>query len=94
MNVAADDERCGHAHQAVLEHTLKGVSIPFFRLFYQLESLKSGMHHPDGILWIRQPGVAPRLIPDKVSLKNVAPTILSMFQVPRPPAMTGVPLNI
>jgi hypothetical protein len=36
-------------HEVLLEGQ-NGKSIPFFRLFYQVESLKSGMHHPDGIL--------------------------------------------
>ena len=33
----------------LLEGGPNGSSTPFFRLFYQVESLKSGMHHPDGI---------------------------------------------
>ena len=27
----------------------------FFELFYQMDDLKSGMHDPDGMLWIRMP---------------------------------------
>lgn len=77
---------------AELLHTALERRIPFFRLFYQVESLKSGMHHPDGILWIREPGVAPRRVPERVSLLRVAPTILGMFGIPAPDAMTGAPL--
>lgn len=77
---------------AVLEHTALNKSIPFFRLFYQVESLKSGMHHPDGILWIREPGVKPRPTPERVSLLRLAPTILRMFGMPVPREMTGKPL--
>ncbi len=77
---------------AVLEHTALGKQIPFFRLFYQVESLKSGMHHPDGILWVREPGVKPQATPQRVPLLSVAPTVLRMFGVQPPPEMTGRPL--
>lgn len=74
---------------AVLEHTEAGTSIPFFRLFYQVESLKSGMHHPDGILWIREPGTASRSEPKRVPLVSVAPTVLSMFGLEPSTEMKG-----
>ena len=47
---------------------------PFHDLFYQAEGLKSGMHHPDGILWIGRPGSSHMVHRDKVPLRNVAPT--------------------
>jgi Type I phosphodiesterase / nucleotide pyrophosphatase len=76
-------------HDAVLEGGPDGKSIPFFRLFYQVESLKSGMHHPDGILWMRIPGVRPNVAREKVSLRDLPPTILSMFGIEKPSYMTG-----
>ena len=76
-------------HEVVLEGGPGETSIPFFRLFYQVESLKSGMHHPDGILWMRIPGRAPTVYREKVSLRDVAPTILSMFGIEKPDYMTG-----
>lgn len=81
-------------HDAVLEGGSNGKSIPFFRLFYQVESLKSGMHHPDGILWMRVPGIEPGVAAEKVSLRDVAPTILSMFGIEKPPYMTGRVLSL
>jgi hypothetical protein len=66
-----------------------GASIGFYRLFYQVESLKSGMHHPDGILWIRLPGVPHKVFADKVSLRDFAPTILAMFGIEKPDYMGG-----
>jgi hypothetical protein len=71
-----------------------GKSIPFFRLFYQVESMKSGMHHPDGILWMRIPGVVPTIHPEKVSLRDVPPTLLSMFGIAKPEYMTGRVLSL
>jgi Type I phosphodiesterase / nucleotide pyrophosphatase len=74
---------------AMLEGGANGASIGFFRIFYQVESLKSGMHHPDGILWMRMPGVAPRVHRDKVSIRDIAPTLLSLFGIDRPSYMRG-----
>jgi hypothetical protein len=62
---------------------------PFFDLFYQVDTVKSGMHHPDGMLWIRAPQCGRRVHTDKVSLLSIAPTILSMFSLPRPSYMRG-----
>ena len=76
-------------HDTVLQDGANGKSTPFFRLFYQVESLKSGMHHPDGILWMRIPGQRPSVSLEKVSLLDVAPTILSMFGIDKPPYMSG-----
>jgi hypothetical protein len=81
-------------HDAVLEGGRNGKSIPFFRLFYQVESLKSGMHHPDGILWIRMPGVRPEVSREKISLRDLPPTVLSMFGIEKPAYMTGTILQL
>lgn len=64
-------------------------SIPFFDLFYRVEGLKSGMHHPDGMLWIRTPARRHHLDPVKVPLISVAPTLLEMLGVPKPSYMKG-----
>jgi len=81
-------------HDVVLEGGAGGKSVPFFRLFYQVESLKSGMHHPDGILWMRIPGSRSRVQREKVSLRDVAPTLLSMFGVEPPDYMMGKILSV
>lgn len=56
----------------------------FFELFYRVEVIKSGMHHPDGFLWIRTPERLHQVYQGKVPLRSVAPTILAMFGVARP----------
>lgn len=71
-----------------------GSSIGFFRLFYQVESLKSGMHHPDGILWMRVPGMAPKVYKERVSLRDFAPTVLAMFGIEKPSYMSGKVLPV
>src|SRR5207237_8595549 len=57
----------------------KNSRIRFFYVFYLMEALKSGCHHPDGILWIHQPNTSPQCHEDKVSLRAVAPTILRLL---------------
>jgi len=81
-------------HDAMLDGGPGATSTPFFRLFYQVESLKSGMHHPDGILWLGVPGGRPAVHKDKVSLRDVPATLLSMFGIEKPSYMTGKVLPV
>jgi len=64
-------------------------SIRFLDMFYQADSTKSGMHHPDGLLWISDPNRNQSVHQEKVSLRSVAPTILKILGVPRPNHMQG-----
>ena len=61
-----------------------GAPARFLDMFFELEDVKSGMHHPDGILWIRLPGVAAREHAGKVPLAQVAPTLLHLLSLPAP----------
>ena len=65
----------------------KGEEMPFGKLFYQASGLKSGMHHPDGIFWIRDSTKKPRTAPQRISLRQVAPTLLAHFGVAKPAYM-------
>ena len=60
---------------------------PFFELFYQVDGVKSGMHHPDGMLWIRTPARRHAVHAQHVPLATVAPTLLERCGVPRPSYM-------
>jgi hypothetical protein len=51
----------------------------FFELFYEMEGIKSGRHHPDGCLWIRNGH--HRIAADKVSILDILPTILDFFDI-------------
>ncbi|MEE4450438.1 hypothetical protein [Novosphingobium resinovorum] len=53
----------------------------FLDLFYPLEALRSGRHHPDGAFWIKGPGIAARRLPGRVSLRAVAPTLADLAGV-------------
>lgn len=48
----------------------------FFDLFYQIEAIKSGMHHRDGMLWIRTPERQAKTNPGKLPLTSVLPLLL------------------
>lgn len=73
---------------AVITRADGGVA-DFFGVFYQVEGLKSGMHHPDGILWIRIPGELPDTRATRASLRDIAPTVLGLLGVDAPAEMTG-----
>jgi len=60
----------------------KGESRDFSDLFYLIDATKSGCHHPDGILWFKTGGAKRH--PDRVSILNVLPTLLDIFDVPVP----------
>jgi hypothetical protein len=87
---------CGiHEHlDKDAELTVKGTSIqaPFFRYFYKPEGTKSGMHHPDGVFWVRRPDRRHRVVDGKVSLRNIAPTLLDLCGLDAPEWMTGTSL--
>lgn len=72
---------------AILSVHEDGVSAPFFDYFYQVDGIKSGMHHADGMLWIRQPDRKHHFHPEKIPLTAVAPMILDMFSVAKPKFM-------
>jgi len=54
----------------------------FYDLFYEApKTIKSGMHHPDGMLWIKSAEISPELISEKIALRAVAPMILKLFDI-------------
>jgi hypothetical protein len=66
----------------------------FETLFYEVDTTKSGMHHRDGMLWIRPPkGIRGRAAPGHVPLESFAPTMLSMLGVRPAPTMKGAVLT-
>ncbi len=55
--------------------------VPFFEWLYQAEGMKSGMHHPDGMFWIRRPDRKAFAYPGKVPLRACAATILKQLEI-------------
>jgi hypothetical protein len=77
---------------AVLHLEGNGSEIPFFDLFYQIDLIKSGMHHPEGMLWIRTPDRRHSEYSEKVPLVRIAPTIMGLYGIDPPPYMKAQPL--
>lgn len=61
--------------------------IRFGELFYRIDAIKSGRHHPDGCLWI-QTG-RHRVHEAKPSILDVLPTQLGILGVPTPAGVVG-----
>jgi hypothetical protein len=54
----------------------------FTDLFYQIEAIKSGMHHRDGLLWIRTPERRAQQHPQKLPLTAVKSELLKSMGLP------------
>jgi hypothetical protein len=65
-----------------------GAKRRFGDLFYMIHSARSGRHHGDGILWIRSDG-KHEVHEEKVSLTQIAPTVMKHFGVEPPSHMRG-----
>jgi len=68
--------------------------VPFFDFLYQAEGMKSGMHHPEGLFWVRRPDRSASAPSEAVSLRACAPTILKMFGVAQPLSMKEEALEL
>jgi len=69
-----------------------GASRRFGDLFYMVHTMRSGRHHPDGVLWVRNG--THRVVEQKVPLTGIAPTVLAHFGVAQPEYMHAQPLPI
>ena len=64
----------------------------FVDLFYMVHSVRSGRHHPDGVLWIRDGKNGKHEInEEKVPLTVIAPAILNYFGVELPSHISAEP---
>lgn len=77
---------------AILASPAAGASAKFFDIFYAIEGLKSGMHHQDGLLWIRDSRISKSSNP-RVAVESIAPTILDLLDVPIPAHMADPSLR-
>ena len=73
---------------SMLRSTRTGQIARFLDHFYLVEGMKSGMHHADGIFWVHTPAKCHHVREDKISLRQVAPTILALFGLPKPEFMS------
>jgi hypothetical protein len=68
---------------AVIHSPANNATTKFFDLIYAIEGMKSGMHHEDGLLWIRDPRISKSSNP-RVAVESIAPTILDLLDVAIP----------
>lgn len=80
------------APDCMVQRRRDGATKPFNGLFYMVHTMRSGRHHPDGVLWIRTGRHA--VATDKVPLTAIAPTVLSCFGVQPPAHMRAAPLPV
>jgi predicted AlkP superfamily phosphohydrolase/phosphomutase len=66
---------------AVIASSVSNRTPRFDDVFYPVEAVRSGMHHPDGMLWIRTPARSHALVERAVSLREIAPTLLALAGV-------------
>lgn len=57
------------------------------KYFYRIKDVKSGCHHPDGILWFRTGN--HKLKAEKASILDVFPTVTDLLGVPLPVKIAG-----
>jgi len=75
--------------QAIVRRS-DGASASFADLFYKIHAMRSGRHHPEGALWVRNG--RHTIAHTKAALTQIAPTVLDHFSVPRPTYMRDSPL--
>jgi hypothetical protein len=75
------------APETIITCTATGETTSFYKLFFELEDAKSGMHHPDGMFWVHQQGVAPKVYEGKVRLDSVAASLLGLMGLEAPTHM-------
>lgn len=81
---------CNIQDARAMQGTVKGVdgkARAFRDLFHMVHSVRSGRHHPDGVLWIRDG--KHRVVESKVALTSIAPTVLGHFEIAVPKSMRG-----
>ncbi len=66
----------------IVRSEMSGNEASFEEIFYAAGGIKSGMHHPHGVLWIRTPERLHAVREDEVPLLQVAPTILELLELP------------
>lgn len=59
--------------------TINGARVPFFNVFYALEEIKSGCHHPDGVFWVRSG--QHRVHSEKLPILEILPMLLRHYGI-------------
>lgn len=79
---------------AVIDLPATGAELKVHEHLYRSETAKSGYHHPEGALWVRTQERRGAVIPGRVPLRSVAPTILRLMDIEPPESMQAPALPI
>jgi hypothetical protein len=82
------------APDARVSSTLSNRTAAFTDLFYLIDGMKSGCHHPDGMFWVRTPGRSGAVVPGRLSLRQVAPTLAALIGLPTQGLFALPPLDL
>jgi hypothetical protein len=63
-------------------------TVPFFEVFYRMPHMKTGVHHPDSVLWFKTG--THRIHEGRTSILNLFPTLVDYYGVQQAPA-DGLP---
>jgi len=74
--------------------SVNGNASNFFEFFYKVDGVKSGMHHPEGILWVRGKDHKHVVSRGKVSIRSIAPTVLNLLGISPPEYMRSPALDL
>ena len=66
-----------------------GATSPLSQFFYRMETNKSGMHHPIGMLWLRNPRKDHEVHASTIPLNSVADLLLEPFHLAMPQTTIG-----
>lgn len=74
--------RCTKETHASAQITNKtdGTNISFGDVFYHMDEMKSGMHDPNGMLWMHNTGEAPHVIKEAIALEQTHQLVLDLFK--------------
>ena len=79
----SEDSRCVFPHRAA-DNTFR-----FEDLVYSTGFIKSGYHHPQGVLLLYGPGIQSGGHINACDNLDIAPTLLTLLDVPVPPELRG-----
>ncbi len=82
------------AQDARVSSTMSNRTAAFTELFYLIDAMKSGRHHPDGMFWVRMPGRSGAIVPGRISLRQVAPTLADLIGLPTQGRFALPPLDL
>ena len=74
----------GHVDEEQWVRSGTGETVKFGELFYTLDVITSGMHHRDGVFWLRIPGMAGRTFDDRLPITRISDILRESLDIDVP----------